>query len=56
VFHKLSKHDTLIHDQGKIWDEYERMFIDATGQGTPIGRQIAQLRNRKDRHDRGGRH
>tara|TARA_R110000751_G_scaffold18659_1_gene56592 strand:- start:441 stop:653 length:213 start_codon:yes stop_codon:yes gene_type:complete len=56
VFQKLSKHDTLIHDQGKIWDEYERMFIDATGQGTPIGRQIAQLRNRKDRHDRGGRH
>ena len=46
VFQKLSRHDTLVHDQGKINDEYERMFSEATGQGVPIDRQIAQLRNR----------
>jgi hypothetical protein len=46
VFYKLSKDDTLIHDQGEIMDEYQRKFVEAGATVTRIDVQIDQLRER----------
>jgi len=54
IFHKLTPKDFNVHDQGKIWDEYERMFIEASGQASPIERQLRVLKNRKERGSAGG--
>jgi len=46
IFHKLSSGDFNVHDQGEIWDEYDRMFIEAAGPAESISSQLRVLKNR----------